>query len=86
MTTELSSYKQEYPLHVACGSSGDLELVKYLIEVEKHNPNLADSTGFTPLHYACRYNHLEIVIYLNESVSCDKEVQDDNGNRPLHLA
>ena len=63
------------PLHSAC-SGGQLDIVKYLIDVGKCNPNHSTSNGLTAIDFAQRSGHQEVVVYLrNEhqsSLSLDR--------------
>ena len=49
------------------------------------NPNAKDSDGSTPLHWAARSGHVEVVRCLVEG-GADKNVVTSNGSTPLHLA
>ena len=50
-------------LHDAC-VRGDLKTVKFLIKHSKHDLNIQDSHGNTPLHLACKSNLWHIIIFL----------------------
>ena len=69
---------------------GQLAVLKYFIKDQGHNPGSASSTrrlaGWTPLHVAARYNHLELVRYLVAEEKVDPMCQTDNGDTPLHKA
>jgi ankyrin repeat/BTB/POZ domain-containing protein 1 len=47
--------------------AGDLEKVKFLVEVDQLDPNLLDAWCGCPLYYACLCGHLEVVRYLLQS-------------------
>ena len=69
---------------------GQLAVLKYYIEDQGHNPASACSTGrlagWTPLHLAARYNHLELVQYLVTEQQVDPMCQSEGGDTPLHKA
>ena len=70
---------------------GQLAVLKYFIEDQRHNPASAGSTGskyagWTPLHIAARYNHLELVRYLIAEQHVDPMCQSERGDTPLHSA
>ncbi|MBN1940166.1 MAG: ankyrin repeat domain-containing protein [Candidatus Aminicenantes bacterium] len=69
-------------IHDAAGK-GDLAAVKALIEVDASLLNARDADGRTPLHWACRGVHLEVLSYLAEKGS-DVNVLDLNKVAPLH--
>ena len=50
------------PLHKASWDN-HLEIVKYLVEEVKVNPDAQDEYGCTPLHDASHWGHLEIIKY-----------------------
>ena len=47
--------------------------------------DIQDSSGSTPLHYACQYSCIEIVRHLI-SCDCDQTILNDKGELALHLA
>ena len=64
-------------LHVTCirdsfvwHETNSLEVMKVLLEY-KANVNQQDDSGDTPLHYACRYGHLDHVKILLATGQCD---------------
>ena len=69
---------------------GQLAVLKYFIEDQRHNPTSSSSTGrlagWTPLHVAARYNHLELVQYLVAEQYMDPMCQAEDGSTPLHKA
>lgn len=62
---------------------GELEGVKGLIEQNPKLVNVKDKDGRTPLHWACRGVHLEIVRFLVEK-GADVNSEDSNKIVPLH--
>lgn len=65
--------------------NGDLNHVRFLIEVVKVSPNLLDSDNNTPLHIAAQSNNDEIVNYLLEHGS-DKSLTNSSKNTALEIA
>lgn len=49
------------------------------------DPNMRDTSGSTPLHWACRNGQLEIARLLVKK-GADVNAQRDDGKTPLHLA
>ncbi|MCX6558445.1 MAG: ankyrin repeat domain-containing protein, partial [Candidatus Aminicenantes bacterium] len=73
---------QAAEIHKAA-SAGDLETVKRLLE---QNPKLLqemDENGRTPLHWACRGVHFDLVKYLVER-GADVNARDNGAMAPLH--
>ena len=62
---------------------GDLEGLKTLIEKDPALVNAKDNDGRTPLHWACRGVHLDVVKFLVEK-GADVNAEDSNKIVPLH--
>ncbi|KAH0793308.1 ankyrin repeat protein [Histomonas meleagridis] len=71
-------------LHFAC-LGGNLENVKYLIEVHKFNKEEKTNEQLTPLHFACIGGNFDVVKYLME-LPVDKEAKDKWGWTPFFFA
>ncbi|CAE6515305.1 unnamed protein product [Rhizoctonia solani] len=70
---------------IAAGD-GDLERVKILVEEQGVSPNAADDViGYTPMHAASSYGHIQILTYLI-SKGGDVNVTDEEGDTPLFTA
>ena len=50
------------------------------------DPSCENKYGKTPLHFDCRYGHLNIVQYLISEANCNLSCEDNDGVTPLHLA
>ena len=74
------------PLHIACMFSGNVELVRYLVEEAGCDINAKESNDCTSLHIACETNQLEIVKFLTSKPECNRESTNKFGNQPLHIA
>ena len=77
-------------LHIS-SESGYFDIVMYLIDGEYVDPNIADFHERTSLHIAVLNAQLAIVEYLMDSPNYQQprvqfEVQDEDGNAPLHIA
>ena len=70
------------PLHYAV-HSGKLELVHALLHHPSINLNVKDVNGCTPLHYACKLGHADIVLALRKA---DFYLKNNESEYPLHLA
>ena len=62
-------------LHLAA-AHGWMNIVIDLITKYKCDTNCKDSRGHTPLHYAARNNHLEVVRYFINEQHCDPSDND----------
>eukprot|EP00419_Tripos_fusus_P085013 CAMPEP_0172844812 /NCGR_PEP_ID=MMETSP1075-20121228/32496_1 /TAXON_ID=2916 /ORGANISM="Ceratium fusus, Strain PA161109" /LENGTH=379 /DNA_ID=CAMNT_0013689335 /DNA_START=18 /DNA_END=1155 /DNA_ORIENTATION=- len=63
-------------LHYNC-ASGSTAAVLHLLQ-RSASAHLQDSTGSSPLHWACRYSHAPIVRMLLEAGKCSDDVDDDD--------
>ena len=84
---EIMFYDSMSVIHIACGRKGDLEAVKLLARPGEGDPNMKDDTfrGWTPLHYACYYGHLEVVEYLVNEVGSNPNELTANHTTTLQL-
>jgi ankyrin repeat protein len=64
-------------------SDGDLDVVKAHIASGNFSPNSKDPNGYTPIHAAVSYGHIDLLQYLIEQGG-DINVQDTEGDTPLH--
>ena len=60
--------------------------VPQLVEDMGCDINSRDKDELTPLHWACRKGHLNIVQYLTNHSECDVEAESKHLIEPLHLA
>ncbi|GAB4282904.1 MAG: hypothetical protein Kow0029_28750 [Candidatus Rifleibacteriota bacterium] len=72
------------PLHLAA-EKGDLDLVNILINYGADVNATDNLKGFTPMHYAALHNHCKIIAFLL-SRCASLEIQDVDGNMPLHFS
>ena len=74
------------PLHIACGYSGNLDIIQCLVSLYSVDMNITANDGYTPLHTACKWGKLDIVKFLVSSSLVNVNVKDSFGNTPLHTA
>ena len=79
-------YTREVSLLHLAALHGWKDIVIDLIRKYKCDTNCKDSHGRTPLQYAARNNHLEVVRYFINEQHCDPMTRDNNGDTPLHYA
>ena len=72
------------PLHKAC-IQGDVGEVMRLVRVDDHLINIQNNVGYTPLYYACRLSHSDIVKTLMLE-GADKTITNDFWLIPAQLA
>jgi ankyrin repeat protein len=65
--------------------TGDLSKVKALVEADPLLLQARDESGCTPLHWACRGDHEEVLTYL-VTHKADVNAKDAQGNTPLNCA
>ena len=74
------------PLHDAA-LSGDLDKATELLETGKYNVNKTGGISeSTPLHYACRGGHLDMVRMLISKFNAGMKIGDRHNDTPLHEA
>ena len=71
-------------LHEAC-IKGDVTEVMRLVNVDDHMINAQDNVGYTPLHFACRLGHSDIVKTLMLA-GADETITDDDWLTPAQVA
>ena len=72
-------------LHQLCTQNIPLEILKWLIESNKADPQIYDDQGKNALHITCQNKaNLGMIDYLTEK--CEINVKDSLGNSYLHLA
>lgn len=64
-------------------ADNDQELVKKYIESGDFSANQKDPNGYTPIHAAASYGHIELLRYLLSNGG-DVNIQDNEGDTPLH--
>ena len=77
-----------------CARRGNLQMVKFLIQTLRINPNTPGRQGMTPLHFASRSGRSEIVEWLiqykpntpDENTAVDLKITDDRDKTALDAA
>lgn len=64
-------------------SDGKLDAVKEYIS-KGQSANDADPNGYTPIHAAASYGHVELLKYLVQEAGGDINIIDSDGDTPLH--
>ena len=64
-------------------ADGRLDIVEKLISLGENTANSRDPNGFTPIHAAASYGHINIIEYLINNGG-DINIQDNDGDTPLH--
>ena len=72
-------------LHSAC-VIGDLDIVKYLIQMNFCDPRCQDDDGWMPLHYSCKHGHLQIVEHLVNEQNCEIVCYTNDRSTPFSIA
>ena len=65
--------------------SCQIDSLQLMNAVPIHQLDSQDSEGNTPLHYACKYDSVDIVKYLVDC-GCNQNTVNKNGDSPLHMA
>lgn len=66
-------------------ADNDLQAVQDYISTGQLSPNSKDPNGYTPIHAAVSYGHVELLKYLIDQGG-DINIQDTEGDSPLHHA
>lgn len=66
--------------------AGNLDVVKRLLASGAENVNAADANGWTALHWAASKGKLDVLMSLLGFRGIDLNVQNNEGNTPLHIA
>ncbi|ANB13000.1 hypothetical protein AWJ20_1278 [Sugiyamaella lignohabitans] len=65
-------------------SDNDIKAVKEYITSGAHTPADKDANGYTPIHAAASYGHIELLRYLINEAGGDINITDEDGDTPLH--
>ena len=65
-------------------SDNDIERVRALMDSEGFTPTSADDTGYTPVHAAAAYAHLDLLTELLQRDGNAANVRASDGDTPLH--
>lgn len=70
-------------LHMAV-ENNDVLLIEILLSKDDDIVNVEDDDGQTPLHWAARLNHLEVIQTLIKN-NADKNILDSKGDKPIDI-
>ncbi|KAJ2317839.1 hypothetical protein IWW52_002901 [Coemansia sp. RSA 2704] len=65
-------------------SEGNLARVKQILDGDEQQVNAKDENGYTPLHAASSWKHLELLEYLLDHGG-EVDIVDSDGDTPLHI-
>ncbi|KAH3679085.1 hypothetical protein WICMUC_001281 [Wickerhamomyces mucosus] len=65
-------------------ADNEINLVKQYITSGQYTANSKDPNGYTPIHAAVSYNNLDLLKILIREYSGDINIQDNEGDTPLH--
>lgn len=85
MLNSIKEAKGKLPIHYAV-ASGQLEVVKYLIETLKLDYEVKDKEGNTPFFTAIEHGHLGVIKYLVEELGVSPFCTKDGEIGALHVA
>ena len=86
MAAKISKGTSEADQLFKATQSGDVEKVRKILKHGKCTVNCTDSTGWTPLHWACNKGHVDVVRVLVSEFKADITIQTFTGATPLTLA
>lgn len=73
------------PFHYAV-HRGELEILKFLVDTYKLDPNIPSANGITPLHFSVQAGNYNVVKYLTLEKKCDPLCRENYGNIPAVYA
>lgn len=71
-------------LHLAVWKSQNIDIVKHLVQ-NGPDINVKSKAGYTPLHYAAKFNTPKVIHFLIQS-GADLEIRDNSGKCPVDYA
>ncbi|KAI1611094.1 ankyrin repeat-containing domain protein [Exophiala viscosa] len=77
--------ENKYAIHEAA-REGRIQVVDSLLSANPKLASLVDQDERLPIHWACAFNHLDIVKLLTSTRSFDPDAQDGSGWTPLAIA
>lgn len=72
------------PIHLAC-ASGNISLVRFLVDTVKQQLDRASNLGWSPIHYAAQSGNVDLFKYLLE-LKLPLGLRDVAGWQPIHVA
>ena len=86
MAAKISKGTSEADQLFKATQSGDVEKVREILEHGKCTVNCTDSTGWTPLHWACKKGYVAVVRVLVSEFKADMTIRTSSGATPLIYA
>ena len=86
MAAKISKGKSETDQFFKATQSGDVEKVREILECGKCTVNCTDYAGWTPLHWACKKGHVDVVRVLVSEFKADMTIQTSYCDTPLIIA
>ena len=82
--TRMANNLEMIPLHIAC-QSGNLDIVKCLVEANEDSFQLHDMKGNTALHIACLAGKTDVITYILNKSDHGVSMQNADGSLPIQL-
>jgi ankyrin repeat protein len=78
----------QLPVHRFFQRSADVSVgtAELMISANPESATARDNIGCTPLHYACKFGHVDVVKFLLDSNEESLKVVNSSGELPIHLA
>ncbi len=79
-----ADYNKDTAVHIV-SRNGHTQCLKLLFECGRIDINALNVRKRTPLHLACFNGRYSSIAFLLTKANCNPNIQDENGNSPLHL-